>query len=170
MSETYPNSGRNLPEIETLAGIVLAGREPDFGHGKSLDRSGFEALGLAVPAPSVTLPTAAAIARIERKRRRNPRNWGFLAVVAPPLSGRPDRLGSVGNRKPWRPVAVRRSPVAGVVAGVDRKVSRSFRASSRRASATTGLEATTNRKRRSRPFDSGWCRHPSPPKWPPTSI
>ena len=23
MSETYPNSGRNLPEIETLAGIVL---------------------------------------------------------------------------------------------------------------------------------------------------
>ena len=167
--------GRKWPEIQTLISPEYSLRSPEYslrspeysvwpeilaGHGWSRDRSGFVALGLAAPAPSVTRPCVAWFAGIERKGGRNPRKLGLLAAVATPQSGRPDHRQMEEDRKPSRPPVVRRSPLAGNVAGVARKFSRGFRASVRRAPATSRLEATTNRKRRSSPSQPRWCCRP----------
>ena len=94
----HPETRRKWLEIQTLISPEYSLRSseysvwPEFlaGHGWSRDRSGFVALGLAIPAPPVTRPSAAWFTGNRLKQYRNPRNWDSFAAASPPQSGRPD--------------------------------------------------------------------------------
>ena len=65
-------TGRKSPEFQTLAGL-----EPDSGHGRSPDQSGFEALSLLVRMAVTAYPAAAWFAGIEGKKIGDRRKLGF---------------------------------------------------------------------------------------------
>ena len=81
---------------------------------------------LAVPIVPLTRRTAASSAVDLRKTAGNPRIWGFPIAAPPPQSGLPDHLQSMEDEKPHRAPSVRRSPLAGNVAGNAAKFPETF--------------------------------------------